>query len=104
MQVRRILPRMGTVGQEMLYEVEIQSRQRIPISAAILRELPISAIPSENVFVHSVEPGEEDRNVFDRLFILYRWKWLTGARMGFTASDSPPISVSSRGVQRVRCH
>lgn len=102
LSIQRSLPKMGTVGIPLHYTVTIETDHWWTVSSARLRELPARNIPSEDVFVYSVEPGEESRNAFDRLFVLYRWKWLTDSRQGFYAQDSHPIKVSSKSPDKVR--
>lgn len=94
--VKRSLPRMGTVGQECSYTIDVMNHSRTPLSSAYLRELPVNMLPSQDVFVYSVEPGEQERNLFDRLFIVYRWIWLTENRTSFYWIDSHPIRVSGK--------
>ncbi len=96
LSIKRKLPRMGVIGKECVYSIEITNESRRSISSAYLRELPSRQVPSEDVFVYSVEPGEEERNAFDRLFIVYRWMWLTENKTSFYSIDSDPIRLEGK--------
>ena len=94
LSIKRKLPRMGTIGQECIYTIEVTNDSKMPISSAYLRELPSRQVPTEEVFVYSVEPGEEERNAFDRLFVVYRWMWLTESKTSFYSIDSEPVALA----------
>ncbi len=76
--VIRSLPPTGSVGEELSYIVSVKNEGSWGLREVYLREAGDDPRPTEWEFTHLREPGEEDRNVFDRIFGFYRWKWLLG--------------------------
>ncbi len=72
----RRLPRLATAGEPLEYFVEIHNTGRRTLSGANFLEMTPDNRPSRELFINSREPGEENRNAFDRLFCYYRWEWL----------------------------
>lgn len=99
---KRHLPKMATVDTPLEYNIELTNQSILPLRGASLKEIASRSVPSQDVFVYSVEPGEELRNAFDRLFIVYRWQWLTGARQGFRSVESGPVKVQSKKSSQIR--
>lgn len=98
----RELPPTGAVGEELRYEVSVRSEQRRTLSDVFLRETGDDARPTEWEFTHLKEPGEEDRNIFDRTFAFYRWKWLVdrgGAWEGKGRSEA--VTLEAGEVKKV---
>lgn len=100
-EVKRELPSVGTVGEKLSYDVVIKNNSMFKLTSTRLVELVQTVIPSEEVFINSVEPGEEKRNAFDRLFVVYRWKWLTEMREEFSSKVSAPIEIKGKAEERV---
>lgn len=86
----RSLPSTGAVGEELSYLVSVKNEGSWGLREIYLREAGDDPRPSEWEFTHLKEPGEEDRNIFDRVFGFYRWKWLLekgGAWKGLGQSE-----------------
>lgn len=73
---KRELPRYGTTGDPLRYTVRIRQKAHKPLRHAWLLESPPDPRPSQEDFTFLREPGEEERNGFDRTFAYFRWRWL----------------------------
>ena len=72
----RNLPDSGSVGEELSYFVNVTNVGKRTLREIHFREQGDDPRPTEWEFVNLKEPGEEDRNIFDRALAYYRWKWL----------------------------
>lgn len=84
----RELPRHGTAGQPLGYSVRVTNVGRRTVRRAWLIESEPDPRPSLEEFLHIREPGEEERNWFDRKFVYFRWQWLMFRRRLFEQSLS----------------
>lgn len=76
LDARRQLPRHATAGEPLRYEVQVRNMGRRSVSRAWLVESEPDPRPGIDEFMVIKEPGEEERNVFDRNFVYFRWQWL----------------------------
>ena len=76
LEARRELPRYGTAGEPLRYPVRIQNTGKHRLARAWLNESPPDPRPGATDFTLLREPGEEERNRFDRRFAYFRWQWL----------------------------
>lgn len=74
--VVREVPRTGAVGEPLPYVAKVQNLKSSALRDLFLKEGGNDSRPSEWEFCYLEEPGEEDRNIFDRKLAFYRWKWL----------------------------
>lgn len=74
---RRILPRVGTVGQPLQYELTVTNPSESDQHSVTVTEDLGDPRPTFAEFANTPEPGERRRNPFDRFFRAYRWMWLT---------------------------
>lgn len=72
----RETPRHATAGVPLRIPVRVRNRGRRPIGRAWLLETEPDARPDIDDFAILREPGEEERNGFDRAFAYFRWQWL----------------------------
>lgn len=72
----REVPASGAVDEILRYDVLVRNEGRLTLREAYLREAGDDPRPSLWEFLNLREPGEEERNAFDRRFCFYRWKWL----------------------------
>lgn len=81
----RRVPARGAVGEVLRYPVSVRNEGRRRLRDAYLREAGDDPRPTKWEFLHLREPGEEDRNFFDRASGFYRWKWLLARGGGWRA-------------------
>ncbi len=97
--VERSLPRYGTAGSPLRYDVTVtNSTQRPQHGLSVMENLP-DPRPSLLQFGCTPEPGEERRNWFDRKFLVYRWRWLMKQNKQATARERvvPVLAPNSSG-------
>ena len=91
LEAKRELPRFGTAGEPLRYTVTVRHCGNGRLSRAWLADLPPDPRPSLADFTTLREPGEEERNGFDRRLAYFRWQWiLLGNRLfsgGFSELD-----------------
>ena len=85
----RNLPRVATAGEELHYRVNLHNTGKRSLAGANLLEIAPDNRPSLQIFRGSHEPGEEKRNIFDRILCYYRWEWLQKNLTLFTNQASP---------------
>jgi uncharacterized protein (DUF58 family) len=77
---KRILPRVGTAGQPLHYQLTIiNPTESLQNSVTVAEDLGDTR-PTFAEFANTPEPGERKRNIFDRFFRFYRWMWLTALK------------------------
>ncbi|MCW1887275.1 DUF58 domain-containing protein [Luteolibacter flavescens] len=91
LEATRELPAHATAGQPVTYHITLHNRSRRPLKRFQLQETPPDPRPDEATFRLSVEPGEKQRNFFDRTFAYYRWQWLCDTRLLFDGGRSQVI-------------
>jgi Protein of unknown function DUF58 len=75
-EARRELPRFATAGVPLRYKVRVWHHGKHRLSRAWLSDTPPDPRPSVEAFTTLREPGEEERNAFDRRFAYFRWQWI----------------------------
>ncbi len=88
LRAEHMLPRHATVGEPLRYAVIVENRGKRKLTAARIEDTPPDPHPSLTEFARLREPGEEQRNMFDRTMAYYRWQWLKARRRGFFATES----------------
>ena len=79
-EVRRALPRMGSAGVPLHYEIQVVNPTRRRFADLTLWEDLEDPRPTLAEFLSTPEPGEEKRNWFDRTARVYRWRWLVAQK------------------------
>lgn len=97
----REIPRYGTVGAPVRYALRVRNTGRRSLSRAWLTESPPDPRPGLEEFTILREPGEEERNSFDRVFAYFRWQWLL-LRNRLFADASSPDEVRLKPGQQTR--
>ena len=98
----REMPAHATAGQAFTYHVALRNRRGKDLTRIELSETPDDPRPSEDLFLHSREPGEENRNLYDRWLAYYRWSWLCEMRRLFEGGKSQAIDrVKANAVLKV---
>ena len=88
LEARRHLPQYATVGEECRYMVAVGNVGRRAMRGGWMWDRPPDSRPDLRSFAFSREPGEDQRNFFDRRFVYYRWRWLMDLRVLFTGGRS----------------
>lgn len=84
LEATRELPRHATAGERLRFAVRVRNRGGRSLGRAWLIESPPDPRPELEEFSLLREPGEEERNRFDRTFAYFRWRWLLLRRRLFT--------------------
>lgn len=91
LSARRTLPQYATAGEECAYMLTVTNEGQRMARAFWLWERPPDPRPGLEEFAGTPEPGEEQRNVFDRRFVYYRWRWLLENRVMFTGGRTADL-------------
>jgi uncharacterized protein (DUF58 family) len=91
MSAIRELPRQATAGQMFSYTVQISSHDKRRLQRAWLSESAPDPRPSLTDFLNLAEPGEEERNRFDRTLLYFRWQWLLLKNRLFVSTVSSQV-------------
>lgn len=98
-EAQRELPRFATAGEPLRYTVRVWQHGRKRLCRAWLADSPPDPRPSLADFSTLREPGEEERNGFDRRFAYFRWQWLLlGNRLFSGGFSNDPLDLK-RGQQ-----
>ncbi len=78
----RYLPDFATAGEVFEYKITLSNLTQKTQSGLYVRDKPDTRLPTFESFLHSREPGEENRNWFDRYVGYPRWEWLVSQFQG----------------------
>jgi hypothetical protein len=95
-EARRELPRFATAGEPLRYHIHIWHHGKKRLARAWLADAAPDPRPNHQDFTTLREPGEEERNQFDRCFAYFRWQWLLRGNRLFTggiASEDLDLAV-----------
>lgn len=98
-EAKRELPRFGTAGEPLRYTVRIWHHGKGRLSRAWIADSPPDPRPSFEDFSILREPGEEERNGFDRRLAYFRWQWLLLGNRLFSGGFSNDGIDLKRGQQ-----
>jgi uncharacterized protein (DUF58 family) len=84
----REIPRYATVGEAMRYTLRVRNVGRRRVRGIAVSETPPDPRPQLAEFLHAREPGEHERNWFDRQLAYFRWRWLLSKRRLFDGGSS----------------
>lgn len=99
LEAKRDLPRFATAGVPLHYSVSIWHRSRKNLDRAWITDTPPDPRPSLEAFTILREPGENERNRFDRHFAYFRWQWLLLGNRLFTGGSSTKDLKLRKGQQ-----
>lgn len=97
LEVRRELPRHATVGHPVTIHLHVKNAGHGTYRNFALVESPPDSRPRKELFLRAREPGEEERNFFDRWLAWYRWDWLCRTRQPFEAKATPFVDRLAPG-------
>ena len=99
---RRQLPKFGSVGEPLTYTVVVQSQtDRMERDVCLLEDLA-DPRPSLREFVETPEPGEGNRNWFDRKYAFYRWTWLSSRKEMAVIREQPLPSLPPQSAVEIQ--
>ena len=98
-EAKRELPRFGTAGEPLRYTVRVWHHGKRRLNRAWLKDSPPDPRPSLADFSLLREPGEEERNGFDRRLAYFRWQWLLLGNRLFSGGHSRDNLDLKRGQQ-----
>jgi len=94
-------PRHATVGVPFHYNIKLYNEGKRRLGLSWLMEVPPDPRPPRHEFLTQREPGEHERNWFDRSLAYYRWQWLMLRRRAFEGGDSnKPVELDAGGMNR----
>ncbi len=96
-EARRELPRFGTAGEPLRYTVRVRNLSSRRLRRAWIFDRPPDPRPSADDFATLREPGEEERNPFDRRLAYFRWEWLLLGNRLFTGGQADASVNVGRG-------
>ncbi|QTN34092.1 DUF58 domain-containing protein [Akkermansiaceae bacterium] len=94
------LPRHATAGEPLRYTVRLENTGRRTLRGAKLGQTGPDPRPGLREFAAVSEPGEHERNLFDRTMVYYRWQWLMARKAGFRATESEETLELAPGERR----
>jgi uncharacterized protein (DUF58 family) len=95
----REIPRHATVGEALRYTLHVTNTDRRRLRRAWLMETAPDNRPGLTEFAGQREPGEDERNAFDRTFVYYRWQWLMSRKRWFVGGRSDAELKLAAGAQ-----
>lgn len=94
------LPRHATAGEPLRYAIRLENTGKRTLRGARLEQTTPDPRPSLREFTNIREPGEEQRNAFDRTMVYYRWQWLMSRKGSFSSSESEESIELAAGERR----
>lgn len=98
-EAKREMPRFATAGEPLRYTIRVWHHDPRRLSRAWLADTPPDPRPGLADFLILREPGEEERNLFDRSLPYFRWQWLYLGNRLFTGGFSKDDVNLKRGQQ-----
>jgi len=95
------LPKHSTVDETLRYSVRLKNDGRRTLRGARIEQTPPDPRPGLAEFSHIEEPGEAQRNIFDRTMAYYRWQWLVSRIRGFTSGECETSIDLQRGESKI---
>jgi uncharacterized protein (DUF58 family) len=80
-EASREMPRFATAGEPFSYRITVANRGGRTLAGALVTERFRDPRPSFDEWKRAREPGEEQRNWFDRNVGYFRWRWLIERRV-----------------------
>jgi uncharacterized protein (DUF58 family) len=102
LEARRRLPRFGTVGEPLTYQVLVRNPGAEAHAGLSLLEDLEDPRPDFATFVSTHEPDEARRNWFDRKVAYHRWAWLIEQNRRLEIAEHAMPTVPARTTVEVR--
>ena len=88
-EIRREMPRYATAGEPFSYRVTVANRGARPLTGALITERFRDPRPTFDEWRRAREPGEDQRNWFDRKVGYFRLRWLMDRRLPRDVEPAP---------------
>jgi uncharacterized protein (DUF58 family) len=99
--IKRVLPRFGTVGENLSYTVVVQNLLEKRHGGLFVCEDFGDMRPTFKEFSKTSEPFAETRNRFDRAIGYHRWLWLIYRRSGARVKEYPAETLAPKGTVEI---
>ncbi len=99
LEAKRELPRFATAGETVHYPISVRNLGKGRLKRAWLLDTPPDPRPSFEDFHFLKEPGEDERNPFDRKFAYFRWTWLLLRNRLFVGGTSDEMLDLEAGAE-----
>ena len=98
LEASREMPRYATAGEPFSCRVTLANRGTRTLAGALVTERFRDPRPSFDEWKRAREPGEEQRNWFDRNVGYFRWRWLIERRVprDFEPAALAPLAAGER--------
>jgi len=101
-EARREMPRYATAGEPFTYRITVANRGPRALAGALVTERFRDPRPSFDEWRRAREPGEEQRNWFDRKVGYFRWRWLIDRRVPRDFEPAPLAPLAPGEQQSVK--
>jgi len=81
--IDRKVPRYATIDQSLEYTATLTNRSTIDQDNLLVIETPPDIYPTLEEFLNTTQPGEKERNWYDRRVAYHRYLWLVQRKRGF---------------------
>ncbi len=99
----RVLPKFGCVGEKLEYKIVLTNyTDHAQRNLGVIDEIP-DPRPALREFLETPEPGEEKRNVYDRVNGWYRWQWLIDQNIRAVVKEQPASILPPKTPTEVHC-
>ncbi len=98
---KRKLPKFATVGEKIVYTIEIENRTKKKQKGLLFYENTEDPRPSYDELLRCREPEEERRNLWDRKTLYYRWLWLIDMNKNVLAEEYPLPEIVPGGIAKI---
>ncbi|MBF0369819.1 MAG: DUF58 domain-containing protein [Magnetococcales bacterium] len=100
----RQLPQFATAGESFSYEIVLENpSDKRWIGLGVEEELA-DPRPTLAEFQQAREPGEEERNWFDRKVSFHRFMWLIAKKVGIKTGSQQVPTLAPQGEVRIKMH
>lgn len=99
--VVRELPKFATVDQPFTYHLDIQNLSSKVQKGLFVCDNPDNPRPSLEDLMAAREPGEEQRNIWDRKILYHRWLWLIRMHQRALIKEQPVPSLAPNEKGRI---
>jgi uncharacterized protein (DUF58 family) len=96
-KAKRFLPQFGSAGIPLRYRMAFSNLTTRPQKGLVLLEDLEDSRPTPAEYLSTPEPGEQNRNRFDRAFGYYRWLWLMDRKQIGQPRESAVPACPGRG-------